>query len=65
MIKTHPNPLRQKSIPPTWLFEGPFSDLTFTSASVSGKSETAFKNRIKFSWKIHPNLTLNLSKKLS
>ncbi len=43
------NPLRQKSTPPTWLFESPFSDLIFTSASVSGKSETAFKNRIKFS----------------
>lgn len=25
-------PLQQKSIPPTWQFESPFSDLTFTSA---------------------------------
>lgn len=25
-------PLQQKSTPPTWQIEGPFSDLTFTSA---------------------------------
>ncbi len=35
------NPLRQKSTPPTWLFGGPFSDLTFTYASVNSKYETA------------------------
>jgi len=59
------NPLRQKSTPPTWLFGGPFSDLIFTYAIVNGKFETAFKNRVKFSWKIHANMTLKLSKKLS
>jgi len=33
------DPLQQKSIPPTWLFYGPFSELTFTSAGFSGKTE--------------------------
>jgi len=33
-----PNPLQQKSTPPTWQFEGPFSDLTFTSAGICGRS---------------------------
>jgi len=29
--------LQQKPTPPTWQFEGPFSDLTFISAGSSGK----------------------------
>jgi len=34
------NPLRQKPIPPMSEFEGPFSELTFTSAGCSGKIGT-------------------------
>jgi hypothetical protein len=31
------DPLQQKSIPPTWQLEEPFSDLTLTSAGICGK----------------------------
>ena len=31
-------PLQQKPTPPTWQIEGPFSDLTFTSAGTEAGS---------------------------
>ncbi|WDP84640.1 MAG: hypothetical protein HUN05_05340 [Desulfobacter sp.] len=39
-------PLQQKSTPPTWLIEGPFSDLTFTSAGAEADpgTETVTQN---------------------
>jgi len=49
MIKISLNPLRQKSTPPTWLFGGPFSELTSTSAGVSGKSKIVVRSELSFS----------------
>jgi len=48
MIKISLNPLRQKSIPPTWRLGGPFSDLTSTYASVSGKLKNVVKAGLNF-----------------
>jgi hypothetical protein len=46
-------------------FGGPFSDLTFTSASFSGKSESVFQDRNEFLQKNQPKLKLKLKRKLS
>jgi hypothetical protein len=76
MIKTNQNGLVNLNLEPVTRFSknqflrrgffgGPFSDLTFTSASFCGKSESVFRKQNEFLQKNQLKLKLKLNRKLS